>query len=23
LNIQSREIFVFKDVVFYEHVFSY
>jgi len=23
LNIQSREIFVFKDVVFYEHVFPY
>ena len=23
LNIQSREIFVFRNVVFYEHVFSY
>jgi len=23
LNIQSREIFVSKDVVFYEHVFPY
>jgi len=23
LNIQSREIFVSRDVVFYEHVFSY
>jgi len=23
LNIQSREIFVFRDVVFYEHVFPY
>jgi len=22
-NIQSREIFVFRDVVFYEHVFPY
>jgi len=23
LNIQSREIFVSRDVIFYEHVFSY
>jgi len=23
LNIQLREIFVSRDVVFYEHVFSY
>ena len=23
LNIQSREIFVFRDVIFYEHIFSY
>jgi len=23
LNIQSREIFVYRDVVFYEHVFPY
>ena len=23
MNIQSREIFVSRDVVFYEHVFSY
>jgi len=23
LNIQSREIFVSRDVVFYEHIFSY
>jgi len=23
LNIQSREVFVSRDVVFYEHVFSY
>jgi len=23
LNIQSREIFVFRDIVFYEHVFPY